>query len=187
METSPTKKQGIQLFISLILLVFVGGLCGFLFRHQIERLGTWLIDQMGLWGLVVGTLITDTSPLPLTSEPIAIIGFGAKIPLWQIICTMSITSHLAGPLGYICGRSIRSLAFVQRLLNGKLSPLSEFVKKNGIMAVAMGALLPIPYALTTWIAGALGIGFWYTFLASTLRWIKTALYVYLLSLGWMFS
>ena len=187
MEEISTKKQTLKLLVTLIILVAIGGACGVLFRSQIEILGSWLISQLGLWGLVIGTLITDTSPLPLTSEPIAIIGFGAKIPLLTIICTMSATSHLAGPLGYLCGHSIRNFGSVQKLLQGRLKPLGDFVHKHGVAAVAMGALLPIPYALTTWIAGAVGIGFWYTFLASTLRWVKTALYVYLLSLGWMMS
>lgn len=187
MEKISAKNQTVKLIGTLIILVLLGGLCGILFRGQIEFIGSWLINQLGLWGLVIGTLITDTSPLPLTSEPIAIIGFGAKLPLWTIILTMSATSHCAGPLGYLCGHSVRNFSFVQNLLKGKLKPLSSFVHKHGIVAVAMGALLPIPYALTTWIAGAVGIGFWYTFLASTLRWVKTATYVYLLSLGWMMS
>ena len=187
MEEISAQNQTAKLIGTLILLILLGGLCGVLFRSQIEFLGSWLIGQLGIWGLVIGTLITDTSPLPLTSEPIAIIGFGAKVPLWIIICTMSATSHLAGPIGYLCGHSVRNFSFVQKLLNGKLKPLSLFVHKHGIAAVAMGALLPIPYALTTWIAGAVGIGFWHTFLASTLRWVKTATYVYLLSLGWMMS
>lgn len=187
MDNFSASKQSVQLVLSLVVLVLIGGLCGILFRHQIEAIGTYLIDQLGLWGLVIGTLITDTSPLPLTSEPIAIIGLGAKIPLWKIICTMSITSHIAGPIGYLCGRSLRTQPFVIGLLSGKLVSLRDFVHTHGAMAVAMGALLPIPYALTTWIAGSVGVGLWQTFVASSLRWIKTALYVYLLSLGWMLT
>jgi uncharacterized membrane protein YdjX (TVP38/TMEM64 family) len=100
---------------------------------------------------------------------------------------MSITSHFAGPLGYLCGHSLRGIPKVEQLLKGRLAPLSNFVRKHGVSAVAMGALLPIPYALTTWVAGFVGVGLWHTFLASSLRWVKTGLSVYLLSLGWMLS
>ena len=182
-EISP-KKQIIQAIIGLLILIVVGAGCSYLLREEIQFYGTMLIENFGLWGLVMGTIITDTSPLPLSSEPVAILGLGADLNLLDIIWTMSLTSHLSGPLGYFLGNIFSKTRLVSYLLNHKLVYIKEFVQKHGIKAVCMGALLPIPYALTTWTAGAVGISFWGTFWASSLRWVKTSLYVYLLSLGW---
>ena len=182
-----TRKQIIQAILGLFMLVAVGAACSYLLKDEIQLYGSLMIEKFGLWGLVIGTVITDTSPLPLSSEPIAILGFGANLELVDIILTMSLTSHLSGPLGYILGRFFSKTKVVSHLLNHRLAYVRDFVKQHGLKAVCMGALLPIPYALTTWTAGAVGISLWGTFLASSLRWVKTGLYVYLLSLGWGIS
>lgn len=172
---------------SLLFLVLLGGLCAFLAKAQIESAGEWLLSKYGLFGISIATLITDTSPLPLTSEPIALLGVGAKIPIWKLIVVMSATSHLSGPLGYILGKSVSKIEAVQNLLSGRIAPFMNFVRQNGLKAVAMGAILPIPYALTTWTAGALGVSFWGVVTVSSLRWVKTSIYIGLIAIGWKFG
>ena len=172
---------------SLFFLVVLSGGCALLAKAQIESTGEWLLSRYGLLGVSIATLITDTSPLPLTSEPIALLGVGANIPIWKLIVVMSATSHLCGPLGYVLGKSVSKIEGVQKLLTGRIAPFMNFVRQNGLKAVAMGAILPIPYALTTWTAGALDVSFWGVVKVSSLRWVKTSIYIGLIAVGWKFG
>jgi membrane protein YqaA with SNARE-associated domain len=172
---------------SLFFLVVLSGVCALLAKAQIESTGEWLLNKYGLLGVSIATLITDTSPLPLTSEPIALLGVGANIPIWKLIVVMSATSHLCGPLGYVLGKSVSKIEGVQKLLTGRIAPFMNFVRQNGLKAVAMGAILPIPYALTTWTAGALDVSFWGVVKVSSLRWVKTSIYIGLIAVGWKFG
>jgi membrane protein YqaA with SNARE-associated domain len=176
-----------RLALTLCGLIILGVGCAFLARGHIESAGVWLIDSYGLWGISIATVITDTSPLPLTSEPIALLGLGADIPVWQIILFMGGTSHLCGPLGYAMGMLVGKIGLTKAMKRAALTPVVNYVRMYGVRAVAMGALLPIPYALTTWTAGALGVSFWGVLAASSLRWIKTAVYVSLIAGGWFFG
>ena len=106
MKKYNTKDQIFRLLITLVSLVLLGSVCSYLFKDHIEYYGEIFISQMGIYGLMFGTILTDTSPLPLTSEPIALLGLGAKIPLLNIIISMSIASHISGGLGYFFGKIV---------------------------------------------------------------------------------
>ncbi|MEC8381845.1 MAG: hypothetical protein VXZ96_16060 [Myxococcota bacterium] len=185
-ETTIETPSTARIIAALIGLVLLGSLGAYFGRGYIEMAGTWLIHNYGLWGIAMATLITDTSPLPLTSEPVALLGLGAEIPFWHIILFMGGTSHLCGPLGYGFGALVGRVGLkhiVKKIPT--LQPVIAYVRQHGVKAVAMGALLPIPYALTTWTAGALGVSFWGVCAASSLRWLKTLIYVSLLAGGWL--
>ena len=97
---------------------------------------------------------------------------------------MSLTSHLCGPLGYFCGHLLGKVPNFKTKLQNRIPMAYNWIEKHGVKGVALAAILPIPYALSTWTAGLIGISFWGVLLASTLRWVKTALYVGLLASGW---
>ena len=184
MEEYNIQNQIKRIALSLFGLILLGALCSYLFKSSIQSLGLWTIEKMGIYGIVLGTLITDTSPIPLTSEPIALIGLGADLNVVEIIVAMSITSHFAGPIGYGCGYLLKTIPNVQDFAQSRFPTIFQFMRNHGIKGVCMGALLPIPYALTTWTAGLVGVSFWGTVAASSLRWIKTAVFVSLIWVGW---
>ena len=61
---------------------------------------------------------------------------------------------------------------------------AAWIEARGAWGVAVAALLPIPYALATWTAGAMKVSLRDVMLASLLRVPKTAFYVALLAAGW---
>ncbi|MEC7984357.1 MAG: hypothetical protein VX278_04285 [Myxococcota bacterium] len=184
MKQYNTKEQIVRLAMTLIVLIILGGTCSYLCKESIETYGKILLETMGIYGLMLGTLITDTSPMPLTSEPFAILGLGADIPIHRIIIAMSFASHIAGALGYGLGRFINYFPQKKTFLVSRFPTVFSFMNRHGIKGVCLAAILPIPYAIATWSAGIVGIGFWSTFAASSLRWVKTTLYVSLLWFGW---
>lgn len=180
-----TNHQTKKLLIGLLLLFSIGLGCGILLREPISQIAIRIFDTYGEFGLVLGTLVTDTSPLPLTSEPVAIIGLGANIPLWKVVLIMSATSHFCGPLGYGFGWSLSRLPRFRDRMQQRFPDLFSFMKEHGVKGVAWAAILPIPFALTTWAAGLVGISFRGVVLASSLRWVKTSIYVSLFAGGWI--
>ena len=180
-----TKQQLKKLLVGLLLLLLVGVSCAWLFREEVEYIGTMFIERYGLWGVAFGTLICDSSPIPLTNEPLALISLGAGIPFWTLVATMSCASHTAAPIGYACGYFLGQQPRVKRWIQQKHPEALEKGQKYATRAVILGALLPIPYALTTWSAGILKANFWHVFWAGSLRWIKNIIAVGALAGGWM--
>ena len=179
------KQHLLKVLVGLLLLNLVGACCAWLFREEVEYIGTLFIERYGLWGIALGTLICDTSPLPLTNEPLALISLGAGIPFWTLIATMSCASHSAAPIGYTCGYILGRQPWITNWIQKKYPEAMDNGKKYATRAVVLGALLPIPYALTTWSAGMMKANFWHICWAGSLRWIKNLIAVGALAGGWM--
>jgi membrane protein YqaA with SNARE-associated domain len=179
-----TRKMIVKFIFGLLLLIASAAFCAWAFHEEVEHYGQLFIDKYGLLGIAIGTLICDTSPIPLTNEPLALIALGANIPFWHIVVTMSIASHCGAPLGYLCGYFLGKQNWFQKLVQNKHPDLMDKGKEYAVRAVALGALLPIPYAITTWVAGAVQADFKMVVLAGSLRWIKNTISVSLVIGGW---
>ena len=180
-EGNPARRMA----LGLCGLVLLGLVCGFLLREPVVALGEALVDRYGAWGIIACTLVTDTSPLPLTSEPVVLLALGAGMPYPDIMLLMSATSHACGPLGHTLGRLLGMVPGMREKLSARFPEVFAFMERKGVAGVWLAALLPIPFALTTWTAGLAGVSFWGTVLASSGRWIKTSIAVALLSGGWV--
>ncbi|MEE2829795.1 MAG: hypothetical protein VX498_11460, partial [Myxococcota bacterium] len=139
--------------LGILGLLALAALCGWLFKDPIVALSDAFINHFGLWGIFLGVLITDTSPLPMTHEPIVLLGIGAGVPWTALLPVVAGASVLAGPLGWACGRFFVADSRFASWLERRHPRLTGFMKNHGIKAVAVAALLPIPFALATWTAG----------------------------------
>ena len=63
------KKQIRPIITTLVVLFALGILSSFLLEGLIRDLAHTIFTRFGAWGMVLGTMLTDTSPLPLPSEP----------------------------------------------------------------------------------------------------------------------
>ena len=179
------REHLLKLLVGVLLLMLAGVSCAWLFRQEVEYLGNVFIERYGLWGIALGTLICDASPIPLTNEPLALISLGAGIPFWKLVVTMSCASHTAAPIGYTCGYILGQQVWIKSWIHKKYPDALENGRKYATRAVLLGAILPIPYALTTWSAGMVKANFWHVFWAGSLRWIKNIIAVGALAGGWM--
>lgn len=182
--TTKTLRTIIFGFLGLILL---GAFCAWLFKKELTQVGEWFIGNYGLWGIGFGTLITDSSPIPLTSEPFAILALASGVPVWKLIIVMSIASHLGAPLGYTGGYVLGKQAWFQRIIERRFPSWQEKGVDHAVKVVAIGALFPVPYALTTWFAGSVQADFKRVLLVASFRWIKTAITLALLAGGWFWG
>lgn len=173
-----------KLIFGLLGLILLGAFCAWLFQEQLTTIGEWFIGNYGLWGIALGTLITDTSPIPMTSEPLAVLALASNVPVWQLIIVMSIASHLGAPVGYTGGYFLGKQAWFQRIIEKRFPDWKEKGTDYAVRMVAIGALFPVPYAITTWFAGSVQADFKKVFLVSSFRWVKTFITILLLAGGW---
>ena len=168
------KPESIRkLVISLLGLIALGAFCAWLFQKQLTLIGEWYIGNYGLWGIAIGTLITDTSPIPLTSEPIAVLALASQVPIWQLIIVMSIASHMGVFVGYTGGYFLGKQRWFQRIIEKRFPDWKDKGANYAVRMVAIGALLPVPYAITTWFAGSVQADFKRVFWVASFRWVKT--------------
>ena len=174
-------------FVGLVLILGVAGLTGVLFKEPLQAVGGAFIDNFGLAGLFAGVIVTDASPLPLTNEPLIFLARGAGVGAGVIFAIVSAASVTAGAVGYWSGRLFGGRFGLEAWMDRRQPALAHYMRRYGAEGVAIAALLPIPFALSTWSAGVLGAPFWKVMIAALLRIPKTGFYVVLivggLSLG----
>ncbi len=174
------RKMG----IGIVALLAVAAALAFLLEEPITVAATAFVERFGLLGLAAGVVVTDSSPLPMTHEPILLIGVSADVPplvLWAVAGTASVG---AGLVGYTCGAVLVSRSRLRGWLKERHPGFEAFMEKHGVKGVAVAALLPIPFALATWSAGMTRIGLGPTMAASLLRIPKTGFYLWLIVAGW---
>jgi len=169
--------------LGLIGILGVAGLTGALFKEPLQAVGAAFIGHFGLAGLFAGVILTDASPLPLTNEPLVFLARGAGVGVWTIFFVVSAASVTAGAAGYLSGRFFGGLFGLEAALDRRQPALAHFMRQYGAEGVAIAALLPIPFALSTWSAGILRVPLHKVMLAALVRVPKTGFYVLLIAGG----
>lgn len=169
--------------IGIVLLLLVAGALGLLLEEPITAMATAFVDRFGLAGIFAAVVMTDASPLPMTHEPILLIGVSADVPpmvLWGVAASASV---FAGLVGY-AGGALVARSRVRAWIHAKHPGFEAFMERHGVKGVAVAAVLPIPFALATWSAGMTRISLPGTMLAALLRIPKTGFYLWLIVAGW---
>lgn len=183
-ELGLDRRSLVRLSLGLLTLLVVTAALGLLLRHPLSDLSRWFHGSFGLAGLFVGVLFTDTwvAP-PLTHEPLLFFAHAAGesfVTIWAVAGTASV---VAGPLGYAAGRLLGRFDAVHDLL-ARSQGLRPLMERRGAAVVAAAAITPIPFAVSTWLAGVVGIPFGSFFAACLVRLVKVGFYLGLIVLGW---
>lgn len=196
MSVEPTEAPPLSsIFERALLLRLLGGICvlvvaiavlGFVFRGPLTNLASVFVAKAGLVGVFFGMLAIDAYAFPpLAHEPILFFAHAGGLEFWSISCVGGLASFLAGPLGYVIGRSLGRVSWVARMLDR--TGIAVLMKHHGAWVVALAAVSPIPFSASTYAAGALRIPFWPFVLACALRIPKVAVYVAVIAFGWSMS
>ena len=175
------RKIWMQLACVLLALPAVGILLGLAVREPITTSAAWFVGRFDLAGVFVGVLIIDALPF-LVDEPVLLLGYSGGLGFWRVGAVGAAASVLAGPVGWFIGKAVGRSPGAQTLF-GKYK-VDAFMQKHGAKAVAVAAITPFPFALTTWCSGATGVPIGRVLLGSLLRIPKIFLYLWLILLGW---
>lgn len=174
------KALGRQFGAGIAAAVAVVALLAAWLQEPLQEISTLFVAEFGLLGVFVGVLFVDT--FHLTHEPVLLAAYVGGVPFWTIVGVASVASILAGPLGWLIGRRLGRVPRVAAFLAEHR--LDAFLRRYGLAAVAIAALTPIPYAATTWAAGAARVSFRDTVIGCTLRFPKVLFWLWVVSTSW---
>ncbi|MFZ9886288.1 MAG: YqaA family protein [Myxococcota bacterium] len=167
-------------FATLFVLALVGAVA---LREPLQEVGAWAVERMGLYGLFTLTVLLDAVPTPFSYAHLMwLLLQGGESPV-RVFAVASCGSLVGGTVGFLLGRRVglpRSLEAWLRRRHPRLLPLVENYGAWGLAAIAA---LPLPFALGTWSAGALGVPKRAALVALLVRIPKTGLYVFLIVSG----
>jgi membrane protein YqaA with SNARE-associated domain len=176
------RRLAVRAFAGVGVTIVALVLLALLLKGPLTRISVAFIERFGATGLAMATLLADASPIPIMQEPLLLLAHAAGMPFWPILIVAGTASMLAGPVGYLGGKMIGELGPVARWIDR--AGLRSLMSRHGVWLVAVAAVTPIPYAATTWTAGATGIKFLPFFAVCGLRFVKVGVYLGLMVLGW---
>jgi len=154
-------------------------------RAPITSLGQAFIDAGGAAGLFAGVILANTSLLPATDEPVIFLAISSgRMSAWTIFLVSAAASTLAGPVGYGLGALVGRATSLEAWITRKNPDVAAWLRQRGAWAVAVCAVLPFPFAVSTWTAGMMRVGLLPVCAASLLRIPKTGFYFLLMLKGW---
>lgn len=173
------QQHLIKAFVGLVAMLAAVAALGFMFEDEMTAGTTWVVERVGFLGLAAILMVTDTFVTPFPPDILlAVIAKSRLADNWPVyVGILGLVSVIAGMTGFWIGRWLGHFRWCQRLFGEVREDHSSFLRKYGFWAVALGSVTPLPYSVTCWAAGALGIR-WTKVLAASLLFRVPRFYLY---------
>jgi len=142
-----------------------------------------MVQELGVTGLFAAVLAVDAIPTPLSFVPLMLLAAQGGMSLSFVYGTCASASICAGLLGYLIGRIIGMPQWLDRTISRRHPGGKEWLKRYGAVGVVIVGILPLPFAMGTWTAGAMKVPIHQVALACLIRIPKTAIYFALIVSG----
>ncbi|WP_026450004.1 YqaA family protein [Aequorivita capsosiphonis] len=164
------KKAIVPLILLVIALVVVDT-----YLVDFGNLFTYITENYAPLNILIVFLASE-SLLGLV-PPEIFIAWSNKMPEPLVYLTLLATlSYIGGIISYFIGRWIFTLPKVYAYMEGKMKKHLKQIRKWGGFLIIVGALLPIPYSLTSMAAGMIHYKFRNYLLFGLLRFVRFYLY-----------
>lgn len=147
--------------LSIVVLLAIVAFLSIRHREQLAEVTDWVFDRVGLGGLIGILFVSDAffSPVP----PDAVLVLISKSDYhgsWPVLIPLiGVISAVAGCIGYGCARRLAHTELSNFLFRRFKQESAAVIHRYGPWGVALGALTPIPFSVTCWVAGQLEIPF----------------------------
>jgi membrane protein YqaA with SNARE-associated domain len=162
------RENLIKVLASILFVTIAMAALGFWLEEELVVATNWLVDRIGFAGMCLILFVTDTLVTPISPDILLLVI--AKSDLaeqWpRYVLTLGMVSVGAGMLGWSIGRWLGHFKSVQRLFGQFSDDQRDFIRKYGFWAIVLGAATPLPYSVTCWTAGVVGVR-WSTVLAAS--------------------
>ncbi len=165
---------------ALVLVVVAIVIVGTWAREPVQAVAEWFVGRYGLLG--VGILVWCIDSFFIHDEPALLMGWIGGLGFFQVWATASVASILAGLTGWALGGLLGPWPPVAALLDR--TQVRGLFERYGGRAVAMGAIGPVPYSLTTWAAGAAQVPAREVLLGCLFRVPKLGFLLSVIAFGW---
>lgn len=182
-EPIEPRQLLLQTAIGIAVLMVITFLAGQYFEAELKALGFGFVDRFGGLGVAVCCAGPDALPMPPPHEVCMAFARLGGMPFWEVIAWATAGSLSGGSVGYAIGRSLSTTAWFRTLIEGRGRLAWGAVERHGALALAMGALSPIPFSICCWASGAMRLRLPVFLLVSLLRLPRLAFYLWLVQLG----
>ena len=154
MDPGYLRRLTMRTVVSILVLGVLVGLGGAYLEAHLVTVSEWVTERLGVAGLLMGVALADTIISPLPPDLfLVVIAKGRLAESWAwIVPLVGLASACGGFAGSFIGRALGARWLgprAQRLLREH----RPVVHRYGGWALAMGAVTPIPFSVTCWIAG----------------------------------
>ena len=179
-STSQTAMKILIGFATVFLLAVFGSIY---LKEFFTTVGVWVVENLGLPGLFGMWVLIDTVPTPMSYAPIMFLSIKGGLNHWVILAVASAASMTGGMIGFTLGHWVGMPQKARAWFDEKYPGKYDILQRHGAWGIVIVGLLPMPFALGTWTAGAMRIPFWQAGLAMFVRIPKTGIYVALIMSG----
>jgi len=163
------KAAGPILLIIAVLILFD------LYVVDFGSLFTYITETYAAINILLVFLVSETF-LGLV-PPEIFIAWSNKMPQPLVyLSLLAAMSYLGGIFSYFIGKWIFTIPAVFNYLEGKMKKHLNHIRKWGGFLIVVGALLPIPYSMTSMAAGTINYKFSKFLLFGLLRFVRFYLY-----------
>jgi len=125
---------------------------------------------------VFGVFFASESILGLIPPEIFIAWSGKSSYPWLFLSILALLSYLGGVISYFVGRGVASIPSVFVFLEIKMAKHIKNMRKWGGLLIIAGAMLPLPFAISSIAAGIIKFPFGSFLLFGLLRLLRFAIY-----------
>ena len=141
----------------------------------------WFDENFGLTGIFLYVYVVDTLILPLS--PDFVFPIVASMSPWVVIPVIGTASALGGITSYAIGLLLHKISLIRKYTDKAEAKWGAYIRKYGIAFVLLAGLFPLPFSTICVLAGALKMDARKVIPATTVRYIRTALYFALFRAG----
>lgn len=174
----------IRSIISILIFVMIIYLAKKYIAPEFEAAGIWFFQQFGLFGLFFITYLVDTFIVPASPDVFLALLIADGRHQYIGLALICIASILGGMSGYWIGHQIKNWRFLQFFTEKYQEKGMALFQKYGIGAVILGALTPVPFSVTCWLAGLFKMNYLKFVTATFFRIPRLILYYYLITIVW---
>ena len=165
---------------ALVGLMFV---LGKVFREELLEGGALFVSTLGGPGIAMCCAGPDALPMPPPHEICMMFGWLGGMTFWEVTLWATLGSVGGGCVGYLIGRTLSQSAWFVRFTRGRARLAWGVMERHGALALALGALSPLPYSVCCWASGAMRMNPAVFLVVSLLRLPRLAFYLWLVMQG----
>lgn len=147
--------------LALVVFVLAMGVLGLVLEEELTTGTAWVVERIGFVGLCLILLVTDTLVTPFPPDLLLVVIAKSRLAEhWPgYVVALGFVSVVAGMLGWGIGRWLGHRPFARNLFGEFREDHREFIRKYGFWAVVIGSITPLPFSVTCWSAGVMGLRF----------------------------
>jgi membrane protein YqaA with SNARE-associated domain len=148
------KKLILKAELLIVIGIFFSITASFIFfREEMQWFAEWMVEQFGIFGLFILTLIMDTIIQPISPDMLTMGYSMADLNVLTVSLVGGIASVIAGFLGYTIGYFLEGKGIDKFIGRERYQKAHLLFVKHGFWAILIGSISPIPFSAICWSAG----------------------------------